>query len=296
MARIGDSPDEQRIREMNEQAFRQKVDAEKKVRSDQQRVAFNEVMRQTTQSKDAQTRSKKGAEKAVAERDGEQQRSGAQLRRAVPRDQREAARRAALAKATTGGLGRAREKATAETKGNEQLRSTALEVGGREERERIDKDVRKEELHEAQREAEGTGELGRADATEPDSLSLDPRQRRAEGGGAGSDDGRGNDGIAAAQATRGAGGAAKLPEAVVESLAKAVAIAAAREGGAEVVVSLQGAMFEGVTLRVSAKKGKVRCTFQGCDKQTKNLIESSRGDLMRALSKRGLELDILRVR
>ena len=42
--------------------------------------------------------------------------------------------------------------------------------------------------------------------------------------------------------------------------------------------------------------GKVRCVFEGCDKQLGNLIESSKGELMRQLGKRGLELDILRVK
>ena len=34
----------------------------------------------------------------------------------------------------------------------------------------------------------------------------------------------------------------------------------------------------------------------GRDRTTRNLIESSKGDLMRALAKKGLELDILRAR
>jgi hypothetical protein len=47
---------------------------------------------------------------------------------------------------------------------------------------------------------------------------------------------------------------------------------------------------------VSSKAGKVRCSFEGCERTTRNLIESSKGDLMRALAKKGFELEILRVK
>ena len=62
------------------------------------------------------------------------------------------------------------------------------------------------------------------------------------------------------------------------------------------MVQLKGAMFDGVTLKIAIRKGKVRCEFEGCDRLTQNLVESSKGQLMRALAKKGLELDILRAR
>ena len=83
---------------------------------------------------------------------------------------------------------------------------------------------------------------------------------------------------------------------MIREIAKAIAIAAASDGKSEVMIQLKGPMFEGVTLKVGLRKGKVRCSFDGCDRNTRNLIDASKGELMRALSKKGLELDILRAR
>jgi hypothetical protein len=88
----------------------------------------------------------------------------------------------------------------------------------------------------------------------------------------------------------------KIPTEILEHIAKSVAVAAAADGKIALAISLKGTMLDGVTVHVTANKGKVRCVFEGCDKQLGNLIESSKGELMRQLGKRGFELDILRVK
>lgn len=302
MTRIGESSDDQRIREMNEAEARQKADRDKRLDTERVTRSFQEVMRdqanrdgarrlaeqaterQTRESKDAKPKDtaaeKRGQEKAVA-------------------DGRAAQRRQAMSGALGQSLSKTREKLSHEARVSEHERNTELVRKSDDEQ-----DTRRVDTERGDR-AERTLEERRM--AEAQLLQVDPDEHRKNGkegkngqrdqeGQEGSTrDAKGVDGVANKSGAQGATGA-KIPEQILEAIAKSVAMQISPDGRTELAISLKGTLLDGVTLHVTAKKGKVFCTFEGADKQLGNLIESSRGELMRQLGKRGLELEGLRVR
>jgi hypothetical protein len=300
MTRIGESSDDQRIREMNEAEARQKADREKRLDTERVTRSFQDVMRdqanrdgarrlaeqaterQTRESKDAKpkdkTGEKRGQEKAVA-------------------DGRAAQRRQAMSGALGQSLSKTREKLSHEARVSEHERNTELVRKSDDEQ-----DTRRVDTERGDRAERALEERRMAEAQ---LLHVDPDDQRKQGkegkNGQRDRDGqestprdaKGVDGVAS---KAGAQGAPKIPEQILEAIAKSVAMQISPDGRTELAISLKGTLLDGVTLHVTAKKGKVFCTFEGADKQLGNLIESSRGELMRQLGKRGLELEGLRVR
>lgn len=291
MSRIGESSDDQRIREMQEADFRRK--SEEKARSEKKgrEVAFTEVMAQKLSRTEGEKTARKQAETQTTGEQGREKQAQAKLQNELPQNAAEIARRAAMSRALHSGLVKSTNTAIRANKSAESERISQLEVHARDEREKVERDVRSDDLSEA-RKADEKSER----RVDPDGAGQGRSEMpRSTGGGTSGDRRDGSAAVAAASGARGAN-ATQLPPELVERIAQSIAVALARDGRTEIHVELKGDMLEGVTLKVAARKGKVHCTFEGCDKQMKNLIESSRGDLMRALSKRGLELDILRVR
>lgn len=298
MSRIGESSDEQRIREINEAAQRQKVDQEK--RADQERVgkAFNQVMAERTKKESAQTQAKKaggGASGANAKTASEKQgKEKLDLGRGLPSRSQDLAKRAALSQAASGQMATSRSKDSENVRKAESERVDDLTRTADDEKDRVDKDVRAGD--------EGELRMQEGRAQRETRIDVDPdggggareqrRQERDEGGSGQRDQAPRIDAVDGPRAAH----AVKLPLELIEKIASQAALALGPEGLKEMVVSLKGTMLDGITLRVSSKRGKVQCSFEGCDKTTRNLIESSKGDLMRQLSKRGLELEILRVK
>ena len=297
MGRIGDSSDEQRIREMNEAQFRKKADNEKKSDQERRAKAFNEVMGTKQRQEAARRDGKKQASAKQAEQQGQKTQQPA-VRRALgqkPQSPAELARRAAMAKAARGGMLKTRNVDIGKGKKAEFERVADIDVGSEGDREKVDKGVRSDERAEEMRDAQKNEEVIELNVDPDAQGDRRQHQERREREGKGSDQRDGAQGVAGTGGPR-AAHQVKLPTAVLEAIAKAVALAFAADGKTEMHIALKGDMLEGVTLKVSARKGKVRCSFEGCDRNTKNLIESSRGELMRQLGKRGMELDILRVR
>jgi len=288
MGRIGDSPDEQRIAEINEAQFRARADEKKRLEAEKHGKAFESVMRDRVSREQGEALTRKTETRSEGEQKVRQDEGLAKHLKKLPKSDAELSRRAALAKASGDGMATVRNQRIDQQKGAEGERIRELDRSREDERTRIDDDVRHEALDEAHRAEDA-----------PVVVALDPddrpsqKQSRREGEGEG---GERAEGVAAAEGAKGAAGA-KLPQQLLDAIAKSIAVAATASGTTEVRVELKGTMLEGVLLKVSVKKGgKLTCSFENCDKQTANLIEASKGDLMRSIAKKGLELDILRVR
>jgi hypothetical protein len=82
----------------------------------------------------------------------------------------------------------------------------------------------------------------------------------------------------------------QIPPELIEKLVSTVHLAVTQRGLKEFQIELKEGVLSGATLKISAQDGKVTLRFSGLDAEKKNLIESSRGDLMRRLGKKGLDL------
>ncbi|MFO0727436.1 MAG: hypothetical protein U1E65_26905 [Myxococcota bacterium] len=298
MSRIGDSSDDDRIREMQEMEYRQRTDREK--RTDQERVtkSFQEVMSTRARNEQARKFGETSAKQKAAdtkpkgtERDAQKRQQGK-----AATTSREMARRQAMSSAMSGQLQKTRADLSERARGTEAERYGELVQKSDDDKDSLQKDVRKDDL----REAERADQQSMKDPLARVELEDDGRSGRqnsgGQGGGQGDDRQPRGEAIAATAQGQGAQGAQKIPQELIEHIAKSIAIATATDGRTELAISLKGTLLDGVTLHVAAKKGKVTCVFEGCDKHLGNLIESSKGELMRQLGKRGLELDILRVK
>lgn len=88
----------------------------------------------------------------------------------------------------------------------------------------------------------------------------------------------------------------QIPPELLEKLVATVHLAVTEKGLKEFQIELKDGPLKGGFLKISAEKGKVSLSFSGLDPSTKNLVESSKGDLMRRLEKKGLSLARLDVR
>ncbi len=302
MSRIGDNSDESRIREMQEADQRMKVDREK--RSEDERIvkSFQEVMtqrtgRETARRTAAQTQAEGDAQAALSKRNDP---NAADKKKPIvlgnPRSQ-ELQKRAALATQQQSQLHTARSKLADSARALESERNVDLVRKNDDEldslKRDVDRDVAREQRIDEQHDLRNNP---LAIGLDVDEDGRNQQQRSRDGGGKGDEENK-PAAVAAAKADAPRGAQpTKLPTEILEHIAKSVAVAAAADGKVSMSVSLKGTMLDGVTLHVTANKGKVRCVFENCDKQLGNLIEASKGELMRQLGKRGLELDILRVK
>ena len=295
MARIGDTPEQQRINEANEAQRRSRVDQTKKVDQNRKTMAFTEVMQQKTQREQNQKKNAQQTEQKDSRQMARQ--PNEQLRKAkqVIKNPRELARRAALARAAQSSGKKTRNADIDSGKRAEGERMGELETISDTDRERLVNERNTDERVEAKNSEEQVG-LSRIERDQDAQGQSDKKKQEEQHSG--QSEGQADPQAAAIAASSEAKGASptRLPEEVIRHIAKAIAVAAAKGGASEVMIQLKGSMFEGVTLKVGLRKGKVRCEFEGCDRNTKNLVEASKGELMRALAKKGLELDILRAR
>ena len=79
----------------------------------------------------------------------------------------------------------------------------------------------------------------------------------------------------------------QIPPEMLERLASAVRIGINDKGLHELQIDLKEGVLQGASLRVTAEGGKVTLTFSGLSGHTKNLVESSAGELMRRLDAKG---------
>jgi hypothetical protein len=132
--------------------------------------------------------------------------------------------------------------------------------------------------------------------------------KKGDSGGGGTDK-RGDDGSAAAiarakqqpapapaaEAKAAAHEVKQIPPELLEKLVSTVHLAVNQRGMKEFQIELKEGVLSGATLKISAEDGKVALKFMGLDAHKKNLIESSKGDLMRKLEGKGLRLARLEV-
>lgn len=100
----------------------------------------------------------------------------------------------------------------------------------------------------------------------------------------------------AAVEVKGARKPQEIPQELIDKLVDGVRVGVNEVGHAEFQIDLKDGIMQGMTLRVSADNGKVTCQFVGGDASAKNFIESSEGDLSRALENKGLRLEKLSVK
>lgn len=298
MARIGDSSDDQRIQEMIEADLRQKKEVEK--RGDQERLtrSFQEVMQQRSSKETAQKNASLRESEQAAQAQRKEPQAEANKKKIIlnnPRSQ-ELQKRAMLATQQQGQLTKARSELSEAARSLETDRATEIVKRSDDDRERIRGDIDKDRV--VDRGVEERAAVLREGPIVLDEDAQGRGQKQKQRGEGEQSEGQPQAAAIGAAKAEATGGAAptKIPQELIEAIAKQVAIAVAADGRTEIAISLKGSMLEGVTLKVTAKKGKVRCVFEGCDRQLSNLIEASKGDLMRQLGKRGLELDILRTK
>ena len=294
MARIGDTPEQQRVNDANEAQRRRRVDQSKKLDQNRKSVAFSDVMQQKTQQEKNQKRnSQRAADKDTRSRQAQPQQQSRNAKGLI-KSRRELAKRAAVSHAAAKGGARARNVDVEAGKRAEVDRYGEIESAAETERERIQNTTLEEQSELLLTEEGGLGGGLEIDPDRERSSDEDKQQEQNSGQHEGQPEPQALTVEATGSST--SEGGKRLPDIVIREIAKAIAVAAASDGKSEVMIQLKGPMFEGVTLRVGLRKGKVRCSFDGCDRNTRNLIDASKGELMRALSKKGLELDILRAR
>lgn len=88
----------------------------------------------------------------------------------------------------------------------------------------------------------------------------------------------------------------QIPPELLEKLVSTVYLAVTEKGLKEFQIELKDGPLKGAFLKISADNGKVALSFSGVGAHEKALLESSKGDLMRRLEKKGLSLGKLEVR
>jgi hypothetical protein len=298
MSRINDN-DDQRIREMQESDLRTRKDLEKKDNESRLTKSFQEVMQQRTQKQTAQQLKQKDQSKEQSGETKKEEKSFAEsMARRLPKQAADVQKRAALSKAMAQGMESKRSEGSQKLREAEAERGEDLVKKADDDKDRLDKDLRvaddadskkaddsetsfKKQNAEADAKAERENNEGRSRGRR-DQNSEDQTPQRAKG-------------IEAATAPKADPAAKVIPPEVIEAMVNAIQKAVTADGRTEMHVELKGSMFNGVRLKVKAERGKVTCTFEGADRELKNLLESSKGALMRGLEKRGLTLTSLKV-
>lgn len=200
------------------------------------------------------------------------------------------------------------EQAQQKTQTSDQGRVEGRDVG--KQKDRVEHEDRKE-VQESRTEAkkDRETELTRAEAREA------ARPNAAigsdgKGSGGGSGQQPGDDGSAAAAAAikkaaqqptavkgpKAAHEVKQIPPELLEKLVSTVYLAVTEKGLKEFQIELKDGPLKGGFLKISADNGKVALSFSGLGAQEKALLESSKGDLMRRLEKKGLSLAKLEVK
>lgn len=293
MAKIGDdSSDNQRIREVNEAELRNRIDREKRDQEVRVTKTFNQVMQDKSKRASAQKAGKLAANKDAGKEALKEKQVLNSLLKKSPKDAATLARRAALSHAMQSSLSKTRSSSSDELQRAQVDRSEDLIKKTDDDRELRDRDLHETEERDTLRAEERDVEHRRLHAgadNVSDQRAEERNGRRRDRDRGGEEDPRKAEGVQAAEAARGPH-VPRISQEVIEKLVSAIYSAHTADGRTEMQIDLKGTMLEGVRLTVSAHNGKVRCNFDGCDRETKNLLEASKGALMRGLSKRGMTL------
>ncbi len=88
----------------------------------------------------------------------------------------------------------------------------------------------------------------------------------------------------------------QIPPELLEKLVSTVYLAVTEKGLKEFQIEMKDGPLKGASLKISADNGKVALSFSGLGANEKNLLEASKGDLMRRLEKKGLTLGRLELK
>lgn len=293
MSRIDDS-DNQRIQEMNEAELRNRLDREKR---DQEKLvtrSFNQVMQEKSRQHVTVKAGVKHEEKTAAEHERHAKPASPAHTPKAPRNAAELARRAALSSAMHSSLARQRATDAESARAAQIERAEDLARSGDDEKERIDRDSRAADDRDLRRTEERETDHRKVDPDGEGRPEQDePSEKGSQGGREGSGEDRRTEAVEPKDAAR-PGHEPRISAEVIDRIVNAIYAAHHADGRTEMQIELKGTMLEGIRLKVTARRGKVHCLFEGCSREMKALLESSKGALMRSLSKKGLTLTSLR--
>lgn len=207
------------------------------------------------------------------------------------------------AKGFQGSLEQAQHKSASNDQGRVQSRDSGVK------KDRVEHEERKEVLEQkAEAKRDRDADVARADAA---AAARPNAAIGSDGGNTGGDgDAPKDDGSAAAaeavkkaaqqpQAVQGAKKAhevKQIPPELLEKLVSTVYLAVTEKGLKEFQIEMKDGPLKGASLKISADNGKVALSFSGLGANEKNLLEASKGDLMRRLEKKGLSLGRLELK
>ena len=273
--------------------------------NEQGRQAFQKLLQG---QKEGHEKQRAGDQKQAEARHGEQQATTS----TKGQDQAERAARMARggalqharvmeqAKSFQGALAQTQQRSQGENQGRVQARDTGKQ------KDRVEHEDRKEAVSQkAQAKQDREADLARVEAREQarPNAAIDTNDRGGGGDGRPQDDGsaaaaaalKAQKPLVDVKAAAGPAPVKQIPPELLEKLVSTVYLAVTEKGLKEFQIELKDGPLKGGFLKISAENGKVALKFSGLDTHTKNLLESSKGDLMRRLGKKGLSLAKLEV-
>ena len=285
------------------EAERVQHETDKRVRDDKtqsaDRQAFGKLMQNQKTARDA---SAKAGQQQQQAKSGDAK--GPDLARTALMARAGGAQQSKLvetAKTFQGSLEQAQHKSSTADQGRVTTRDTGKQ------KDRVERDDRNEVLQaKVESKKDRESELARVEAREGQRPNAAIGQDQHKG----SDEQPKDDGAAAAaaavkkaaqqpQAVQGAKTAQpvkQIPPELLEKLVSTVYLAVTEKGLKEFQIELKDGPLKGGFLKISAENGKVALSFSGIGASEKNLLEASKGDLMRRLEKKGLALSRFEVK
>ncbi len=288
-----------------QEAERAQKEADKRTRDaknqETDRQAFGKLMSGQKQSRE--TQGQQGKQRAEAKQ-------GEHSAKAQQKGSADAERTARLARGGTAQHSKAMEQAKGfqgalehtqqKSAGNDQGRVERRDVGKQKDKVECE-DRQGDQLKKADAKKDADVERAHVEAREAQ------RPNAAIGSDSGESDGKGkDDGSAAAAAalkkptstapvakSKASHEVKQIPPELLEKLVSTVYLAVTEKGLKEFQMEMKDGPLAGAFLKISAENGKVALRFSGLDTNTKNLVEASKGDLLRRLEKKGLTLSRL---
>jgi hypothetical protein len=288
-----------------QEAERVQKEADKRTRDaknqETDRQTFGKLLSGQKQTKEAQGQdAKKQAEAKQGEQSGKTQQKGSAESERAARMARGGSLQHSKAMEQAKGFQGALENTQHKSAGNERQTVEKRDVGKQKDKVECD-DRQTDQLKKSEAKKDADVEKAQVEARE----AQRPNAAIGSDAGSGDNDGKGkDDGSAAAAAAIKAAGtpaaaAAKasakhevkqIPPELLEKLVSTVYLAVTEKGLKEFQMEMKDGPLAGAFLKISADNGKVSLKFSGLDTNTKNLVEASKGDLLRRLAKKGLTL------
>jgi hypothetical protein len=289
-----ESAEDRRIREMQEEAFRRKVDDRKRQQQARTSQTFSQVMQKQAEKGHHRRRV---AQDAAARQSETRQKQAALTQRQLPAapKHQETLRRAAVKHAVNQNL-ESLKKHSAQTKAETLVdRRNGFQSEERVERGHLQqsdhRDLERDHRHTEEKTAEVKEEMRRELADTIDGhRPHEPHTRDRSGGGDGDD--RQEQAMAAAvsPAAKRPRPTPTLPAETLQEVVRAIWTASREDGRTHLLVELKGQGLEGAQLEVRKEAGAIHCTFHGCSAPMRQAIQSAKGRLNCQLAQRGLRL------